>query len=85
MSGENLTAEQKQFLEDCELEFADRYTNLDEEYKKIYDAGIPPPPIMYPWYQRSRYNNDRPGGSRGDYYRSKNKYSRYSDKRFRPE
>lgn len=73
MNSENLTAEQEQFLEECEDEFIDRYTESDEEYQKIYDLGIPPPPIMFPWYGRARYN-DRPGSSRNESFQSRNRY-----------
>ncbi|XP_050309976.1 uncharacterized protein LOC126745962 [Anthonomus grandis grandis] len=60
----SLTQEQQTFIEECELEFADRYTNKDPDYKKVYDKGIPDPPIMCPWYMRSRNNyRDRAGGS----------------------
>lgn len=71
MSKENLSVEQKQFLEECESEYIDRYTESDEEYVKIYNSGIPSPPIMFPWYGRSRFNNDRTGGSRNDQFRSR--------------
>lgn len=65
MSTEVLTKEQRKFLEECALEFSDRFTDSDLEYKKIYDTGIPPPPIMHPWYSRNRMvqNRNRPGGS----------------------
>lgn len=28
------------FLDECIIEFSDRYTDADAEYKKIYDAGM---------------------------------------------
>lgn len=75
MNSENLSAEQKRFLEECEIEFVDRFTDSDTEYKRIYDLGIPSPPIMFPWYTRGRYNNDRPGGSRNEHFQFRNRYS----------
>ena len=35
MSQQALTKEQEAFLEECMLEFSDRYTDADLEYKKI--------------------------------------------------
>lgn len=73
MTTETLTKEQKAFLEECNLEFSDRFTDADLEYKKVYNEGIPPPPIMYPWYGRNRPGNNRnyrAGGSRHDDNRS---------------
>ncbi|KAJ8940036.1 hypothetical protein NQ314_010867 [Rhamnusium bicolor] len=71
MSLEELTKEQKEFLEECNLEFSERFTDSDLEYKKIYESGIPPPPIMCPWYLRNRYNRDRAGSSQyNDHHRN---------------
>ncbi|CAG9840056.1 unnamed protein product [Diabrotica balteata] len=68
MSSEKLTSEQKSFLEECNLEFSERYTDADIEFMKIFDSEIPPPPIVSPWYGRRRFNNrDRPGGSYNNY------------------
>lgn len=75
MGMETLTREQQVFLEECNLEFSDRFTDADVDYKKVYDDGIPPPPVMYPWYGRTRStaSRNRAGGSRhndnrGDYH-----------------
>lgn len=67
---DTLTPQQKAFLEECNLEFSERFTDADPEYKEVYEKGIPPPPIMCPWYSRHKlvaqrnrnYNNryDRP-------------------------
>lgn len=79
MSTEILTSEQIAFLEECALEFSDRFTDSDLDYKKMYDSEIPPPPIMHPWYGRNRMvpNRYRPGGSQHD-----NRDNRY-DNRYR--
>ncbi|KAF5287551.1 hypothetical protein FQA39_LY15880 [Lamprigera yunnana] len=65
MSQQVLTREQQVFLDECQLEFSDRYTDADIEYKKVCEEGIPPPPIMYPWYERRKmipYKNRERGG-----------------------
>lgn len=54
-----LSPAQEAFLEECALEFSDRFTGADLEYKKIFDLEIPVPPIMCPWYSKSRFNRDR--------------------------
>ncbi|KAF5276955.1 hypothetical protein FQR65_LT16119 [Abscondita terminalis] len=67
MSQETLTREQSAFLEECLLEFSDRYTDADVEYKKVSEEGIPPPPIMHPWHGRPKltpYRNRDRGGHR---------------------
>ncbi|KAK5647040.1 hypothetical protein RI129_005504 [Pyrocoelia pectoralis] len=90
MSQQTLTKEQEAFLEECLLEFSDRYTDADFEYKKTYDRGIPPPPIMYPWYgrpkltaYRRRNQGDHHSGHRDRYdnnYRDRDN-DRYRDRR----
>lgn len=79
MVSENLTKEQLAFLEECNLEFSERYTDSDLEYKKIYDLGIPPPPIMCPWYGKGRFNNRDRGGDRYNDHRNRNQYYRNED------
>lgn len=93
-----LTTEQKNFLEECLVEFANRYTDEDEEYKKVYDRGITAPPIMSPWSGRPRltarrsgnrnsYQNRHDGGRNDrDRYDRNNYESRYSrNDRYRDE
>ncbi|CAH1111044.1 unnamed protein product [Psylliodes chrysocephalus] len=61
-----LTKDQEAFLEECNLEFFERFTDSDLEFKRVFDSEIPPPPIVTPWYGKQRFNNrdrDRPGGS----------------------
>lgn len=89
----SLTFEQSKFLEECEEEFADRYTDEDAEYKKVLEEGIPSPPIVYPWNPQ-RYNNrnrsgSRPGPSRpyqnnGDQNKSYNDNPYRQQHRYRP-
>lgn len=72
---ENLNTEQQQFIEECKLEFVDRFTEVDKDYKKIQDSGIPSPPIMFPWYGKYRFSNERQGGSKNEYFRFRNNSS----------
>lgn len=59
-----LSAEQKNFLEECEIEYSTRYTIEDEDYKKIFENDIPPPPIMTPWHGRQKLQARRRFGNR---------------------
>ncbi|XKL61082.1 hypothetical protein PGB90_008139 [Kerria lacca] len=51
------------FLENCEKEFADRYTEKDLDYKNLMESEIAEPPIMDPWYNKPKrnynWNNER--------------------------
>ncbi|XP_076753515.1 uncharacterized protein LOC143424977 [Xylocopa sonorina] len=59
MEETNLTDEQKKFLEECENEFKDRYTEKDSEFMKIKDAQLKKPPILDGWYpSRRNYNRN---------------------------
>lgn len=49
-----LTEKQLKFLENCEIEFNNRYTEEDSDYKLIEEVGIEPPPIVDPWYHKPR-------------------------------
>ncbi|XP_044745788.1 uncharacterized protein LOC123307506 [Coccinella septempunctata] len=64
-----LSAEQKSFLEECEIKFSERYTNCEPDFAQIHGSSIPPPPIVFPWYGKSRYNR---GDNRGQPNRSYN-------------
>ncbi|XP_015179992.1 PREDICTED: RNMT-activating mini protein [Polistes dominula] len=50
----NLTEEQKRFLEECEIEFKDRFSENDVEFMKIKSATPKKPPIIDPWYTKPR-------------------------------
>uniref|UniRef100_A0A0V0G737 Putative glycine-rich protein hc1 n=1 Tax=Triatoma dimidiata TaxID=72491 RepID=A0A0V0G737_TRIDM len=54
---EDLTDDQKQFVAQCETDFAYRYSEKDDEYTIVFQIGISRPPIIEPW---------RPKGSRND-------------------
>lgn len=78
MGEKNLTDEQKKFLEECEEEFKDRYTEKDTEFMKIKNMELKKPPIADPWYPRNkRYNNDR-----DERYRHRGRH--YSNHRYKP-
>uniref|UniRef100_A0A182PYL3 RNMT-activating mini protein n=1 Tax=Anopheles epiroticus TaxID=199890 RepID=A0A182PYL3_9DIPT len=54
-----LSPEEQAFLEECENEFAHRFTDLDEEFMAHCQRPSKPPPIVQPW------NNWRGGGRGG--------------------
>ncbi|OWR51467.1 RNA guanine-N7 methyltransferase activating subunit-like [Danaus plexippus] len=65
MDSEGLSADEKEFLEKCEAEFKDRFTERDEEYMKVVNRDPPTPPILENWLSSNssgrrhdrRYNN----------------------------
>lgn len=63
-----LTDDQIAFLEECEQDFEDRYTDKDTEYIEIKNKPLSDPPIIDPWTggQEQSYGNHRGGrGGRG--------------------
>lgn len=92
----NLTREQQEFLDECLTEFANRFTEDDEDYKKAYDRDITTPPIVSPWYGRprltaarsnyrqGRYNRDRYENREPRYDRQRDREDGYSNQRYRP-
>ncbi|XP_043263015.1 uncharacterized protein LOC122403522 [Colletes gigas] len=54
MESSNITDEQKKFLEECENEFKDRYTERDSAFMKIKSMELKGPPIVDPWYNKQR-------------------------------
>lgn len=86
MGEPSLNDEQKEFLEECENEFKDRYTESDAKFMKIKNMKRKDPPIVDPWYGRNRrFNNDRGGRNRRfrDRFRPSNERHRYPDERNR--
>nr|CAH7757117.1 unnamed protein product [Callosobruchus chinensis] len=75
---DSLTREQKQFLNECYLEFSDRFTSSDLSFMKIYETGIPTPPILYPWNNRRFNHRERPGSSQNDQHRNRNMQNQQS-------
>ncbi|KAL1497661.1 hypothetical protein ABEB36_008584 [Hypothenemus hampei] len=87
----SLSEAQLKFIEECKQEFSERFTDLDCDYKKIYDEGIPSPPIIYPWHPRNRNNRDwgpdrsRQGGGRNRHLmQQRHEPHRSNDRRYRP-
>jgi hypothetical protein len=70
-----LTSDQKAFLEKCALEFSERYTDSDPEYKKVYDSSIPQPPLVSPWQEKNRGGRYR--DNHRDNYRDRDNYREY--------
>lgn len=54
MADTALTSEQMKFLEECEEEFKDRYTEEDNDFIKIKTQEPKKPPIVDPWYTKQR-------------------------------
>lgn len=54
----SLTEEQKAFIEECEEEFKDRFTDKDGEFMKLKGVEPKNPPIMDPWYNKAPRNFD---------------------------
>lgn len=54
MGGTSVTDEQKKFLEECENEFKDRYTEKDSAFMKIKNMEPRKPPIVDPWHNKAR-------------------------------
>ncbi|XP_058803434.1 RNA guanine-N7 methyltransferase activating subunit [Phymastichus coffea] len=81
-----LSKEQIEFLEKCEEEFKDRYTDKDEEFMKIKIADVAKPPIVENWFNgNQRQNNwsrsnqdrhwhDRDRNRQRDRYRERDHY-----------
>lgn len=65
-----LTPEQKKLLESLEEEFKDRYTEDDEDYRRVLDKDELIPPIIERWGGGGDRNNDRYGrNDRNRHYR----------------
>ncbi|CAH2068864.1 unnamed protein product, partial [Iphiclides podalirius] len=77
---ENLSAEDKCFLAQCEEEFKDRYTENDEDFMKVFNAETMDPPIVENWRASQNY------GRRNDnrrYARSSNRHRSNRDRGYR--
>lgn len=64
-----LTKEQQDFLNQCEEEFKDRYSEKDGEYMKIYLAEPSKPPIVDPWHSMPQRSNPNQGRDRRNWQR----------------
>ncbi|XP_068629120.1 RNA guanine-N7 methyltransferase activating subunit [Battus philenor] len=68
MAADKISDEDKVFLEQCEVEFKDRYTGNDEDYMKVFHAEPSTPPIIENWWVGQHY------GRRNDRRNNKRKY-----------
>ncbi|CAH2099720.1 unnamed protein product [Euphydryas editha] len=82
-----LSAEDKEFLEKCEEEFKDRFTDKDEEFMKVFNKESSTPPILERWWvpfnsgrrndrRHNRYNPYQ-GGNRNQGYSDHRRYNDY--------
>jgi RNMT-activating mini protein len=76
-----LSDEDRKFVEECEDEFKDRFTEHDPEFVEFCRQPAKPPPIVDPWMQNSQRRNFQHqsegggggyGGQRGGYNRRYN-------------
>lgn len=65
----HLTDDDVKYLNECENEFKDRFTENDEEFMALYSKPLSDPPIVTPWMVRS--GNAGPSNYRG-HHRSGN-------------
>uniref|UniRef100_A0A182NCX6 RNMT-activating mini protein n=1 Tax=Anopheles dirus TaxID=7168 RepID=A0A182NCX6_9DIPT len=84
-----LSPEEQAFLEECEGAFANRFTDLDDEFMAHCQRPSKPPPVVHPWNSRrgggggwrggDRRFHDRGGrgGGRG-HYRGRDDYKPYN-------
>uniref|UniRef100_A0A6M2DGK6 Uncharacterized protein n=1 Tax=Xenopsylla cheopis TaxID=163159 RepID=A0A6M2DGK6_XENCH len=82
----NLTDEHRAFLAECEVEFADRYTEKDNDYKIRVEAKDNPPPIVDPWEGTRKKNYDNHNrnerGRGGGRYNNNRGYFRHRGGRY---
>lgn len=62
----NLTDEERAFVNECELEFINRYTEKDYDYMLHIKIGMNPPPCVEPWYPKGENRDRNDGGYRND-------------------
>ncbi|CAK1600005.1 unnamed protein product [Parnassius mnemosyne] len=83
MTTDSLCVDDKDFLEKCEEEFKDRYTENDEDFMKIFNAEPSNPPILENWWGSQNYGrrNDQRSNRRFD--RSSNRQRGNEDRGYR--
>lgn len=82
-----LTDKDIKFLDECEEEFAYRFTSEDEEFVNYCSQPVPEPPVVPNWgenrsFHRNQHHNGRGGGGDGN-RRWNNNRSRPYDQRNR--
>nr|XP_026484891.1 RNMT-activating mRNA cap methyltransferase subunit [Vanessa tameamea] len=75
MDVKDLCDEDREFLEKCEEEFKDRFTEKDEEFMKVFSKEPSTPPILEKWW--SPFNSGRRNERRHN--RQYNPYQRNRD------
>lgn len=74
-----LTKEQDQFLEECEEEFKNRFTEDDEEFMEFCKRPEVPPPIVDQWMMRRNFNHNRNDHNhRGGYNNNRGRFNNSS-------
>lgn len=70
-----LSKEQLEFLNSCEEEFKDRYTDKDEEFMKIKESDTIKPPVVDSWPSGNQRSNNwnRPNQNRNWHDRDRNR------------
>ncbi|CAH1402766.1 unnamed protein product [Nezara viridula] len=63
---QNLTDEERAFVNECEHEFINRYTEKDYDYMLHIKIGMNPPPCVEPWYPKGENRDRNDGGYRND-------------------
>lgn len=64
----HLTDEDVKYLNECENEFKDRFTENDEEFMALFNKPLPDPPIVTPWMNHHRSGNAGSSNYRGHRY-----------------
>lgn len=93
-----LSEEDQLFLNECEEQFGDRFSQSDADFMAYCAQPVRPPPVLEPWQNRNfqggygggggggggrgRFNNHRGGGGRGG--GRYNHHNRNQDYRDRP-
>lgn len=80
---DTMSAENKEFLESCEEEFKDRYTENDKEFMKVFKSEPSTPPIMEAWWvsQNTGRRNERRHNRRSHPYERNNREYDRGDRR----
>lgn len=83
-----LTKDQQDFLNECQREFADRFTEKDKDFMTHCERPVNPPPILDEFRSRGHYSNrdrDRQSGGndgRHDYNRRNHNHHHYQHRQY---
>lgn len=75
MTTTDMSAEDKEFLAECEEEFKDRYTENDKEFMKVFKSEPLIPPVIENWWVSQNHGrwNDRRHNRRNHPYERNNR------------